>query len=157
MVGAELRRIGVADVVGVDLLPEARDAARRDRPDVYRDYLALDMTAIDAQSRARLTRAEPNCMTCVAALGFDDVPPAAFAGAFNAIAETGWVAFNLRDRYVDEPGAFSRLLDRMLAEGVLEEAAQTRYRHRISVTGEALEYIAVVARKHGHIPDSWLE
>jgi hypothetical protein len=33
--GEVLRRDGVARLVGVDIVPEARDAAYRDRPTVY--------------------------------------------------------------------------------------------------------------------------
>lgn len=156
MVAEQLVRLGVGEVVGVDLLPEARDAALRDRPDVYRAYIAGDITTLTADDRAQLADARLNCLTCVAALGFDDIPPAAFAAAFNSIAEQGWVVFNLRDRYVDRPGAFAQLLQRMEDEGVLERTARTRYRHRLSVSGEGLDYVAVVARKHGHIPDAWV-
>ncbi|SHF48268.1 hypothetical protein SAMN05443575_0059 [Jatrophihabitans endophyticus] len=156
MVGEELVALGAAVVIGCDLLPEACEAALRDRPEVYRDYLAQDVTALDDTQRAMLRDAGLNCMTCVAALGFDDIPPAAFAAAFNAIGEQGWVAFNLRDRYMDSPSDFARLLERMVAEGVLEEARQTRYRHRLSVAGEPLDYIAFVGRKRGHIDPSWI-
>lgn len=156
MVGEQVRAIGAKVVVGSDLLPEARDAALRDRPEVYTDYIAADITALSDEQKARVRDARLNAMTCVAALGFDDIPPAAFAGAFNAIAETGWVAFNLRDRYVDVPGAFARLLERMTAEGLLTDVVQQRYRHRLSVAGEPLEYVALVARKTGHIPADWV-
>jgi SAM-dependent methyltransferase len=44
IVGAELRSAGVSRIVGVDIIPEAREAALRDRPDVYEDYHVVDMT-----------------------------------------------------------------------------------------------------------------
>lgn len=156
MVAEQLRQLGAQAVVGVDLLPEARDAALRDRPGVYRDYLAVDMTALGDDARGALEAAGLNSLTCVAALGFDDVPPAAFATAFNIVADGGWIAFNLRDRYMDSPSAFSTMLDRMFTEGVLDEVSRTRYRHRLSVSGEPLEYIALIARKRRDIPDAWL-
>jgi SAM-dependent methyltransferase len=156
MVAEALARVGVKTIFGVDLLAEARAAALRDRPGLYVEYLAADITALDTSARAALNSAEVNCLTCVAALGFDDVPPVAFEAAFNAISTPGWVAFNLRDRYVDRPNAFSELLARMLAAGVVEERAHVRYRHRLSVSGEALEYDAIITRKLDAIPADWL-
>ena len=156
MVAQALADTGVRTVFGLDLLPEAKHAAQRDRPGLYLDYIADDVTALSAQDAKAVQDAQLNCVVCVAALGFDDVPPAAFAAAFNYIADEGWCAFNLRDRFVDQPGAFSRLLDRMVAEGVIVETAHTRYRHRLSVAGEPLFYDAVVARKNRDIPLEWV-
>ncbi|GAB2465492.1 class I SAM-dependent methyltransferase [Jatrophihabitans fulvus] len=156
MVGEELRRLGVAAVVGCDLLPEAREAALRDRPGVYDDYVAVDIVDPPEPAATTLRSAGFDTLTCVAALGFDDIPPAAFAAAFNLVGETGWVAFNLRDRYWDTPTDFGRLLDRMVEAGLLETVSKTRYVHRRSVAGTPLEYFAVVARKHGHIPSDWI-
>lgn len=156
MVGEEVARLGACFIVGSDLLPEAREAALRDRPDIYREYVAADITALSPEQRAVVRDAKLNAMTCVAALGFDDIPPAAFAGAFNAIDETGWIAFNLRDRYMDSASPFAHLLERMTAEGLLTDITQRRYRHRVSVAGDALEYVAFVARKRGHIPADWV-
>jgi SAM-dependent methyltransferase len=156
MVAEALAAKGVTTIVGVDLLPEARAAAMRDRPGLYGDYIAGDVTALDVEQHDSIVEAQLNCLTCVAALGFDDVPPAAFAAAFNYVVSSGWCAFNLRDRYVDEPSAFSRLLDRMIAEGVLVDASHVRYDHRLAVSGEPLEYDAVIARKTRDIPESWI-
>lgn len=156
MVAERLAQLGANPIIGVDLLPEARMAALRDRPGLYQEYVAADITALDAQQREVLTSAELNCLTCVAALGFDDVPPAAFAAAFNLIQDDGWLAFNLRDRFVDSPGPFSQLLTRLGEEDILSEVGRLRYHHRLSVTGEQLDYVAVIARKHAAIPDALL-
>ena len=156
MVAQALAQTGVRTICGLDLLPEARMAALRDRPGLYADYIADDVTSLSSDDDTTLREAGLNTLVCVAALGFDDVPPAAFAAAFNYVASPGWIAFNLRDRFVDEPGAFSQLLDRMVAENVVTETAHTRYRHRLSVAGEPLHYDAVVARKNADIPLDWL-
>jgi hypothetical protein len=34
----------VESVVGVDIIPEAQEAADRDRPGVYEDYYVVDLT-----------------------------------------------------------------------------------------------------------------
>ena len=43
-------------------------------------------------------------MTVVAALGFGDMPPAAFAGAFNMVVDGGLVALNIKDEFLEEGG-----------------------------------------------------
>lgn len=155
MVAEELAKLGFGEIVGVDLLEEAREAAERDRPDLYEDYYALDMTELDAEQREELTEHEFDVLSCVAALGFGDVPTVAFAEVFNLIASPGWIAFNLRDRFFEEVSGYGGLLRRMFREGKLEECARVRYRHRDSVDGEPLHYLAVVAKKHADVPMEW--
>ena len=156
MVGELLGELSVGEIVGVDLLPEARDAAHRDRPGLYDAYYALDMTELAPESRRDLMRHDFDLMTCVAALGFGDIPPLAFAEAFNLVGSPGWIAFNLRDRFMEEESTgFGGLIARMFREGILVERDRTTYTHRVSVAGDPLEYVAVVAEKHADIPLGW--
>ncbi|MGH2919652.1 MAG: class I SAM-dependent DNA methyltransferase [Solirubrobacteraceae bacterium] len=159
MVGEELAELGAGEIVGVDLLEEARDAAQRDRPLVYEDYYALDFTELEAGERDELADRDFNTLVCVAALGFGDVPTVAFAEAFNLVASPGWIAFNLRDRFFEDkdPRGFGGLIKRMFTDGVLEERARVRYRHRMSVDGEPIHYLAVVAQKHADLPMEWMQ
>jgi SAM-dependent methyltransferase len=157
MVGEELAELGVNRIVGVDLLPEARQAAFRDRPDVYDDYVALDLTEMTADERTELESNRFNAMTCVAALGFGDIPPVAFAEAFNLVRSPGWIAFNIRERFLEDedPRGFGQFIGRMLDSGVLEERARVSYTHRVSVAGEDLTYLAIVATKRRDVPLEW--
>ena len=157
MVGERVADLGVDTIVGLDLLPEARDAALRDRPDVYEDYLALDLTDMSAGERAALKERDFNAMTCVAALGFGDIPPRAFAEAFNLVSSPGCIAFNLRDRFLEDedPAGFGQFIGRMFGEGVLEQRASVSYTHRVSVAGEDLTYLAMVATKQRDVPLDW--
>jgi len=149
MVAEELARIGAEEIVGVDLLEEAKEAAERDRPGLYDAYHALDLTELDPALREELEGHGFNCLTCVAALGFGDIPADAFRAAYDLVAPGGWVAFNIRDQFLEngDSSGFSRLLDRLFESGELVEHARHRYRHRVSVNGEPLYYIAVVAQK----------
>jgi hypothetical protein len=157
MVGEQLAAVGVESIVGLDLLPEARDAALRDRPGLYDGYLAADVTDLDRGDRRELEARDFNAMVCVAALGFGDIPPAAFAEAFDLVHAPGWIAFNLRDRFVDDddPAGFGAFIERLFDAGVLEEQARVAYTHRVSVAGEPLQYSAIVARKQGDMPPGW--
>ena len=157
MVGEALDDLGVGAIVGVDLLEEARDAAHRDRPDLYEDYHTLDLTALTADDRSDLADHDFDLMSCVAALGFGDIPAVAFAEALNFVSDGGWTAFNVRDRFFeeDDPTGFGGFLRRLFSEGVLKKRAQVGYTHRVSVDGEPLRYLAVVANKQDEIPMQW--
>lgn len=159
MVGEELQAMGASALVGVDILAEARMAAERDRPGVYADYVVCDLTAPGADDIAELRDFGPNLLTTVAALGFGDIPPRAFATAFGYVADDGWVAMTIKDDFLttDDDSGFSRLIKRMHAEGVLEVVVDHRYQHRLAVSGEPLFYHAYVARKRGEIPAEWLD
>lgn len=150
MVGEELADLGAGAIVGVDILEEAAVAAERDRPGVYDDYRVLDLTDPPAPDDAALAAAGFNCLTSVAALGFGDIPPAAFAQAFDYVEDGGLVAFTIKERFVqprkDESG-FSRLIRKMHEEDMMQTLVEHRYRHRLSVSGEPLHYLAYVVQK----------
>lgn len=155
MMARELRRIGVDHIIGLDLLPEAAVAARRDRPGVYDNYIVGDLTALPDNAQRTLETAEFNCLVTVAALGFGDIPPEAFAAAFNLIAPGGWIAMTIKEDFLDPRGdgsGFARLLQSLIDDGFIEVQAHHRYCHRLSIEGEQLFYVALVARKTADVP-----
>lgn len=161
MVGDELAKLGVDSIVGVDIIPEAAEAAERDRPNVYDDYLVVDLTDIPAATRERLEKRRFDCLTSVAALGFGDMPPRAFAEAYNLVEDGGWIAFNIKEDFLtNEDGngtGFSSLMRRMLREEILDLRGKRRYRHRLSMALEPLHYVAMVARKQREVPGGWVD
>jgi len=154
LVGEQLRGIGVRTLVGVDILEAAANAAERDRPGLYADYVVCDLTQLSRDERERLCAHRPSCLTTVAALGFDDIPPQAFAEAYNLISDGGWVAFNIKADFLEgiDGTGFRRLIAQMIEQGTFEETARRRYHHRLSVEGEPLDYVALVGRKRGDVP-----
>jgi hypothetical protein len=158
IVGEELRRAGATRVVGIDILKEAAVAARRDRPGLYDDYVVADLTAPDDDAHARLERARPDALACVAALGFGDIPPSAYYYAASFIPVGGQLAFNIKDEFLDKrfTHGFSELIRRMIDERVIRLEAWLRYRHRLSAGGEPIFYTAMVATKLAGIPRSML-
>lgn len=159
IVAERLTEAGVRHVIGVDLIEEAAVAAERDRPDVYEQYLATDITQLRPADDAKLRGSKLNCLCTVAALGFGDIPPRAFAAAFNLIESPGWLAMAIKDDFLspEDPSGFSRLIRTMLAEGIIELQAQFRYCHRLSLAGEKLFYVGVIARKVRDVPDDVLD
>jgi SAM-dependent methyltransferase len=157
MVAEELARLGIRRIVGVDIIRAAAEAARRDRKGLYDDYFVLDMTEPSETDLSRFECFELNCLTCVAALGFGDIPPAAFANAYNLIAQRGWVAFNIKSDFLDarDPCGFAGLIRRMIDEGVMSIRTGQQYEHRLATNGNPLPYTAFVGTKKRDVPAAW--
>lgn len=153
-VAEELRDIGITRFVGVDIHDEAAEAAERDRPGLYDDYVVGDLTNLDERQRGVLSAHTFNCMTCVAALGFGDIPTEVFAAAFNHVEDGGWIAFTIKTDFLDpgDDSGFSRLIRRMMKDGVLELIARESYVHRTATDGSELLYDAFIGRKRGEAP-----
>jgi trans-aconitate methyltransferase len=158
MVGEQLVDQGVARVVGVDNIAEAELAANRDRPGAYDAYYVADLTDLTPDLQRNLERWNFDAMTTVAALGFGDIPVKAFTTAYNLISEQGWVAFNIKETFLDssDTSGFSRLVKRMVHDDYLKLHHLERYRHRLSIEGRMLYYYAVIGRKRRDIDDACL-
>lgn len=155
MVGEQL---DAARVIGMDISESARKACERDRPDAYDAYYVADMSRPSAAMTAEMKSWKFDCLTCIAALGFGDIPVMAFANAFNLIREEGWVVFNIKETFLQESdrSGFSMLVKHLLVSDTLQVHHLERYRHRISIDGRALFYYVLVGRKEADIPSSIL-
>lgn len=158
MMGEALRAHGVSRMVGADIIEEAREAAHRDRPGAYDEYYVADFTALDAGMKAELESWSFNCLTLVAALGFADIPVEAFREAINFVQDDGWIAFNIKETFLDDSdrSGFSRFIRELIFSEYLDLHHLERYRHRLSMEGEPLFYFALVARKTANIPEDFM-
>lgn len=154
MFGEQLHRIGVARTIGVDISEEAHIACERDRPGIYDAYYVRNFCDLGAVAQQELATWQFDCLSCVAALGFGDIPAKAFANAFNLIAKSGWIAFNIKESFLleSDTSGFSSLIKALLLSDSLEVHHLERYRHRISIDGRPLFYYALVGRKESDIP-----
>ncbi len=155
MVGEALHSSGAEKIIGLDSIEEAAEAVERDRPGVYDEFFTEELTMLPEAIEADIKKHQPNCMTTVAAPGFEDIHPDAFAAGFNLISEDGWVAFNIKDEIYGEKDrdGFAGLINRMADGDVFNIKAEKRYRHCFGQDGAPLNYCAVVARKKNDIPD----
>jgi hypothetical protein len=144
-----MRLRGVDEIVGLDVLPEARDATYRDRPWVYDDYIVTDLTHMTPSEAGVLRARRFNCMTMVAAMGVKDVLKGVLVNAIDVLASPAWVAFTVRVDLLDpeHPGGLSELLNVLERDGVLQPFVYWRYLHRYLVNGDAVEYALIVAKK----------
>ena len=159
MMGEVLKGEGVARLVGADIIPEARDAAYRDRSTVYDDYYVADFANLDSDVLEELREWRLDCLTCVAALGFGDIPPKAFFNALKLLRTDGWLAFNIKESFLDhtEHTGFSQLVRELVFSKYLDIYHLELYRHRLSMEGTQLFYYALVGRLTMSIPEDFLE
>ena len=157
MVGAELRKQladkpGIRRLIGTDLLESARSAALRDRPNVYDDHVAADLT----QPQESQLPSFSDVVVICAALGpsDSDLPLEAVDGTITLLREGGLLAFtvNAWGQGAGSPPRWQSFIasvnDSSRAHrGCLEEIARQRYKHRKNVQGEWIEYMALIYRK----------
>jgi predicted TPR repeat methyltransferase len=149
MMGDELADCGVETIHGIDIIPAAKEATLRDRPGLYDGYFVVDLTDVPEKVEEQLRREKLNCLTTVAALGFGDIPPLAFAKALDLVESPGWMAFNIKENFLaerDDTG-FAKLVRKLNRDGYIRTYCYRRYQHRVSIAQEPLYYMAVVARK----------
>ena len=84
----------------------------------------------------------------MAALGFNDIPPHAFLNTFNLIKDGGWIVFNIKERFLtkEDDTGYKDILE-CISEDNLSVYRRKLYRHRLSLGGKTLNYIAIVGKK----------
>jgi hypothetical protein len=159
LVGYELQNLNVDAVVGSDIIPEAKQATLRDRPWCYDEYYVADLTDLDEETERAIRTFDLNTLTCVAALGFGDIPTQAFLKGLDLINTPGWVAFNIKEAFVQERdvSGFDATIRDLARDGIIQIESYRRYQHRLSCAGEPLYYIAMVARKMRDVPMELLD
>ena len=153
--GEALAAAGLRPVLGTDIVPAAREAVLRDRPDVYDQYLTLDLLALSDAERAELTALRANALSCVAPVGEhgSELPPDVLVAAASLLTPDALVVY-MHDPNRDPPSPSTGLdavTPELWAAGLgpathAEELARERYVHRYTVNGAPFEMDAVVWR-----------
>jgi SAM-dependent methyltransferase len=152
--GAALREAGVGFVVGLDLEPAARDAAARDRPGVYDDYVVCDLASWPAERVEALRGHRLTAMVAVAALGAGHVPPDVLARAIDVVEPGGLFAFAVLAELLpgtEDPAGlatgYPAFLAALFGEGGATELARREYVHRQTAGGEPQHAAAFAGRR----------
>jgi hypothetical protein len=152
--GEELRAHGAGTLVASDCIPAARDAARRDRPGLYAEYLVGDTDDLP-QVRDLIDEHGLNAVVCAGALGLGHISAAGFHRLWCAFPPGSWLSVSLHEDLA-EPGG-SDFGDYLAGFEARDEGGQIllreRFRHRLTMAGEPITYVAVVARKR-RAPDA---
>jgi hypothetical protein len=147
--GQALAAEGLHPVLGTDIVPGARVAALRDRPDVYDTYMTLDLLDLSADQQRAVRALQANALACVAPVGAasQQLPPAALVAAVRLLAPDAVIAY-MHDLSVGVPDAITpELWACQLGSGVRAELlGRRRYLHRYTVNGEPFEMDGVVWR-----------
>jgi hypothetical protein len=145
--GEALLAEGIRPVLGTDIVDVARDAALRDRPDVYGEYLTLDLLALDPQQEQHLRSLRADVLQCVAPVGDSggQLPQAALAAAARLLEPDSLVA------YMHDPGpnpedavTYGFWRRELGSDVAATELTRHRYVHRQTVNGRPFEMNAVV-------------
>jgi hypothetical protein len=146
--GEALVAEGLHPVLGTDIVPAAREAALRDRPTVYDEYLTLDLLALTAEQESHLRGLRASALNCVAPVGEDrdsQVPPAALLEAVRLLTGDALIVY-LHDPNHGEPDVVTAELFRQVLGAEATELARERYRHRRTVSGAPFDMVGVVWR-----------
>ena len=134
--GEAFAELGMRPVVGLDILPAARDAALRDRPGVYGAFLAAELGALAPDEERLIRDAAPNTLACVGSVGGGHMPAEAVAAALELLAPDALVAYGYHPELGPDP------LRELLRDAAL--LARERALHRRTVTGGTRDCVAVV-------------
>lgn len=148
VVGEELRRHGVNGVlVGMDSEGGARDAAERDRPGLYVEYLIGDLADLSISSLAE--KYSLTGMVGAGALGLGHVSAANLKAAWQLFRPGAWLAVTLPEDLVNADG--EELSDFITALRTGETNTKviefSRFRHRFRMSGEPIYYYLMVAHR----------
>ena len=152
-IGAEeLRAIGVHRVFGLDLEPQAREAAERDRPGIYDGYLVGDLAELPEPKLAALMAFEPTAVLALSALGIDHAPPAVLDRAIGLLPARGLFGFAVKPTLLagsdDRAGlasGYPEFLRELFADRA-DELARDAYVHRRRTDGSDDRAVAFVGR-----------
>lgn len=131
---------GADALVGMDLIPEARDSALRDRPDAYLEYVAGDVGEPGLVDRL-VNRYHLSALVCSG--GISHIPVEAFDVGWSAFPAGSWLVATAREDLMDPAeGPYGEYFP-----GRLDDVYTERFVHRLAFSGEPIEYSALRGRK----------
>ena len=149
LVGVQLRERGVVVLAGTDSARRAREAANRDHPGLYASYVLADANGQPAELGSLVRELGINCIVCAGALGFEHIEAQSFTELWDLLPPGAMFSLTVHEQLA-EPGA-SDIGDELAllraGHGGTEIVVSERFRHRVSVTGEPIYYLAIGARK----------
>lgn len=139
--GAELRRLGVGIVIGVDREPAAARATHRDRPGVYDDYVVAEVPEVLTVLRPR---SPFTALVAVASVGTDALRAEQLVWVIEALlAPRAIVAFAVSE------ALFPTLVDEVSDQAGLEVLTTVDYVHRRQTDGTDHRATAFVGQRTG--------
>jgi len=148
VVGEKLREGGVEVLVATDSAAVARRAADRDRPGLYSSYVVGDSSGVPELGTI-VRELGINCIVCAGALGFEHIEAGSFAELWDLLPPGAMFALTVHEDLVEQ--GCSDIGDELALMRAGEHATQfvvwERFRHRLTVAGEPIHYVAIGALK----------
>ena len=145
--GDKLADRGVTELVGSDNVPEARDAALRDRPELYSAYVVGDIDE-NPELRELVRSRELNALVCAGALGLGHITAESFDRLWTQFPAGSWFTACLHESLAVPGGSdFGDYLAELDAGDEADVLSRERFRHRLLMNGDPVHYVAVVVRK----------
>ncbi|MEM9540689.1 MAG: class I SAM-dependent methyltransferase [Cyanobacteria bacterium P01_E01_bin.42] len=153
MMGKALANFGIESIVGIDILPEAAEAAKREYPEVYENYYVEDLSNLSEATEKTLSSKAFNCLICGSALGFNHIPASGWNTAFNAILPNSWIVFNVHREQWEDKGETSFVARHpWIANTEIFEIIEIRnFRYRFYLDGRSLHGSAIIGKKRTNI------
>lgn len=146
--GEELHGRGIPTLVGSDSAAAARDAALRDRPQLYAEYLVGDTDELPRAAQL-VDELQLNCLVAAGALGLGHISAESFHRLWSAFERESWFSVSVHEDLAKPGGSdfgdYLADLDRRDDWG--EIVARERFRHRLTMSGEPIHYEAIVVHR----------
>lgn len=164
IVGQELRiqlKGRIRYLVGTDIIPEARKAAVRDRPEVYDQYIVADLLA-DSEKLVPKQGSYDILVICAAfGPGWGDMPIETLRTVRDLLESNGFLAITVHEKWLESERVCKEERDRDLWDNSVARLAgrdtklwsdltvleRKRYGHRLDMRDEWIWYQALVLQK----------
>ncbi|MEM7776856.1 MAG: class I SAM-dependent methyltransferase [Pseudomonadota bacterium] len=148
--GYELRHaLNVGHLEAIDICPEARLAAERDRAGLYDRYHVDDLTHLRAETKAAFDATQFNVVSVASATGWGNhIPLAGFQTGFNILVSGGWFIFHVKPHDPDpECVQLCLWIDELIRSDHLKQIYRGSHFHRRSSNGTDIFYDVIIGRK----------
>ena len=149
--GYELRHaLKVGHLEAVDICPEARLAAERDRAGLYDRYHVDDLTDLRPETDAAFKAAAFNVVAVASATGWGNhIPMAGFQTGYDILPSGGWFIFHVKPNDPDrECVELCQWIDWLMSSGHLHQIYRGSHFHRRSSNGTDIFYDVIIGRKN---------
>ncbi len=147
--GEHLKNMGFGYVAGLDIYEVAKEAAYRDRPDLYDHYYVDDLTDLKPASIKDIEEKKYDVVAVASATGWGNhIPTKGFENAFQLLPEDGLFVYHVkRDDQDPECVDLCNWIDEKIEKGHLEVKAEDKCFHRYSLENEPIYYDVIIGQK----------
>jgi SAM-dependent MidA family methyltransferase len=146
--GREIYKHGIKQLIGIDITPEAAEAANYGDDKTYQHYFIEDFTNITSSTKEFITNKKINIFVCCSALSDGHIPISAFINGINLVDLDGWVLFNIsKSSYENKDNEVMTFFNEAVEKQQLKPITIKSHTHRKFCNGDNLEYMTFLVKK----------